>query len=248
MNPSHASGETTAPLLGTSADSATAAVPYKELVLAFSMGVYVLEQYLNIRQHRKLHAVHPPAALSGVVSKEDFCNAQAYGRDQSYFQFVLSAWNQFQLVLTLALDLLPLLWHAVGALMLQYLGLDAELELMRSTFFVIAQLAITAMMSLPFSLYHTFVIEERHGFNKQTIGMFFVGFVKAQVLSSVIILSLIVVMLSIIRLTGDSFYYYVWTFMVCFQLTTAATHSTFIQSLFNKIEPLAPGSLREKIE
>ena len=68
-------------------------------------------------------------------------------------------------------------------------------------------------MSLPLTLYNTFVIEERHGFNKMTLRLFFVDTLKGFLLAGVIGLPVVATVLQIIKWTGYNFYIYVWAFM-----------------------------------
>ncbi|KAI9596431.1 peptidase family M48-domain-containing protein, partial [Syncephalis fuscata] len=223
-------------------------IPYKELVLGFSYLVYLLEQYLNVRQHRKLRSTVRPAMLDNIVEEEAFVRAQSYGRDKSRFRFVQDAWGQVLTTITLVFNLLPLLWDAVGAGLLRYAGLSAEYEITRSVVFVLAITAISSIINIPFSLYSTFVIEQRHGFNKQTLTLFFGDFVKSLLISAVIGAPLISGFLSIINWAGESFYYYVWMFMVVFQLIMITIYPTLIQPLFNTFTALPEGTLRTKIE
>ncbi|KAI8057356.1 peptidase family M48-domain-containing protein [Syncephalis plumigaleata] len=223
-------------------------IPYKELVLGFSYVVYLLEQYINIRQHRKLRSTIRPAALSDIVEEEAFVRAQAYGRDKSRFRFIQEAWGLLLTTITLWYDLLPLLWHAVGVALDRYAGLSAEYEITRSVVFVLVLSVLSSVINIPFSLYGTFVIEERHGFNKQTLRLFFTDLAKSLLISAAIGAPLIAVFLSIINWAGESFYYYVWMFMVVFQLIMITIYPTLIQPLFNKFTPLPEGHLRSKIE
>lgn len=70
--------------------------------------------------------------------------------------------------------------------------------------------AISTVTSIPFSLYSTFVVEEKHGFNKQTIGLFFTDILKGQLVMAAIMLPFMSVFLWIIKSTGDNFFFYVW--------------------------------------
>jgi STE24 endopeptidase len=70
--------------------------------------------------------------------------------------------------------------------------------------------AISTVTSIPFSLYSTFVVEEKHGFNKQTLGLFVTDMIKSQILMAVIMLPFMSLFLWIIKSTGDNFYVYVW--------------------------------------
>jgi STE24 endopeptidase len=75
---------------------------------------------------------------------------------------------------------------------------------------------ISLGLGLPFSLYYTFVIEERHGFNKQTLALFFTDLLKTIVLSTLIGGPMIAAFLYLIKYTGDQFFFYVWIFMFVF--------------------------------
>ncbi|RKP24134.1 peptidase family M48-domain-containing protein [Syncephalis pseudoplumigaleata] len=236
------------PAANTFGTSTRGALPYKELVLAFSYGVYLLEQYIHIRQHRRLRSAVRPAALEDVVEQDAFLRAQAYGRDKSRFRFVQNIWSLLLTTAILSYDLLPLLWNAVGAGLYRYAGLSAEYEITRSVVFVLVFALVNAVIDIPFNLYGTFVIEERHGFNKQTLALFFTDFVKSLLVSAAIGAPLIAAFLSIIHWAGASFYYYVWLFMVVFQLVMITIYPTLIQPLFNKFTPLPEGQLRTKIE
>lgn len=92
------------------------------------------------------------------------------------------------------------------------------------------------------------MIEQRHGFNNQTFGLYVVDLIKTYILTGVIGLPLISGMLWVIKSTGDQFYFYLWLFMLIFQLIMLTIYPTLIQPLFNKVEPLSDGELKQKIE
>jgi STE24 endopeptidase len=57
-------------------------------------------------------------------------------------------------------------WNIAG-IIVSALGFDANNEIIRSAAFMLVLNILNTLTSLPFSVYHTFVLEERHGFNKQ---------------------------------------------------------------------------------
>lgn len=63
---------------------------------------------------------------------------------------------------------------------------------------------------MPFSLYSTFVVEEKHGFNKQTLSLYLVDTLKSQLVMAVLMFPFLSAFLWIIKSTGDKFYFYVW--------------------------------------
>lgn len=105
---------------------------------------------------------------------------------------------------------------------------------------------ISSVTSLPFSLYYTFVLEEKYGFNKQTLALFFQDLVKSLLLGAVIGLPLIAAVIYITK-AFTNFYIYLWAFMVVFQLIMITIYPTLIQPLFNKFTPLSEGELKDMI-
>lgn len=69
------------------------------------------------------------------------------------------------------------------------------------------------MVALPFSLYSTFVIEERHGFNKQTLGLFFSDMIKGHLVGGAIGMPFLAGFLKIIKIGGANFFFYIWLFL-----------------------------------
>jgi STE24 endopeptidase len=101
--------------------------------------------------------------------------------------------------------------------------------------------------SLPFELYSTFRIEKKHGFNKQTIGLFFSDKIKSLLLSIVIGGPFTALLLKIIQYGGVYFYLYVWGFLFAFSVLMMTIYPVLIMPLFNKYEPLPEGTLKESI-
>ncbi|KAG0222372.1 CAAX prenyl protease 1 [Actinomortierella wolfii] len=222
--------------------------PYKEFVLGFTLVVFTWEQYLLFRHYRCLRSQVLPTPLKSIVTQEEFLKAQAYGRDKAKFGFVHATWDTLQNTLVLWFNVLPLVWDIAGQIMFKAAGYGPEYEITQSIiFFAITSLA-SSILSLPFSLYSTFVVEERHGFNKQTLSLFFTDLLKGYLIGGAIGMPFLAAFLKIIKISGPNFYFYVWVFMVAFQLIMISIYPTVIQPLFNKVEPLPDGELRTMIE
>ena len=101
---------------------------------------------------------------------------------------------------------------------------------------------------LPFSLYSTFVIEERHGFNQQTAWFYTKDQIKGFILGQVIMLPLVAAIIKIVYWGGDFFFLYLWAFVVGFTLFMMILYPEFIAPLFDKYTPLPEGELRTEIE
>ncbi|KAL1918666.1 uncharacterized protein VTP21DRAFT_2688 [Calcarisporiella thermophila] len=224
-------------------------IPYKESVIGFSLAIYLLEQYLNYRQYRKYLDRERPKQLEPMVTQEDFSKAQAYGSDKIRFEFISAFYGSaLQGTLLLVYDVLPLLWNWSGDLIMKYGGYGPKYEITQSIVFFIILSLINALLNLPVQLYSTFVIEQRHGFNNQTLSLFFADLAKMLLLGGAIGIPLLAGFLWIVKATGDNFYFYVWVFMMAVQFILITIYPTLIQPLFNKCDPLPDGELKTQIE
>ena len=95
--------------------------------------------------------------------------------------------------------------------------------------------------SLPWSLYYTFVIEQRHGFNKQTIGFYIKDMIKKFVIMTAIAIPILALLIYIIRIGGDYFFIYAWLFVTVVSLIIVTVYADFIAPLFDKYTPLEEG-------
>ncbi|XP_034204659.1 CAAX prenyl protease 1 homolog isoform X2 [Prunus dulcis] len=101
---------------------------------------------------------------------------------------------------------------------------------------------------LPFSLYSTFVVEARHGFNKQTIWLFFRDMVKGICLAVILGPPIVSAIIVIVQKGGAYLAIYLWAFMFVLSLVMMTLYPVLIAPLFNKFTPLPEGELRQKIE
>lgn len=107
---------------------------------------------------------------------------------------------------------------------------------------------ISTILSLPISYYSTFVLEEKFGFNKQTLKLWLSDMFKGQMLGIVLGTPIISAVLKIIQKTSDSFFYYLWLFGVFVQVFAITIYPIAILPLFNKLSPLQPGELKTGVE
>lgn len=99
-----------------------------------------------------------------------------------YFNFFSGIFNHVLELTLLSLFYLPWLWGKSESLT-QHLAskvswLDSS-EIPVTIVFFLLDGAKDTLISLPFSLYHTFILEQKHGFNKQTLGLFVLDFIKS---------------------------------------------------------------------
>lgn len=223
------------------------AFPYLEAVVGFMIFMYFFESYLDLRQHVSLKLPYLPKPLEGVVSREKFEKSRAYSIDKSRFHFVHAAVTIIGDSVILLLRVLPFLWQK-SEVLVSKLGLDPENEVIHTLAFLAAITLWSQVIDLPFSLYSTFVIEARHGFNKQTIWLFFRDMLMSLGLTVLIGPPIIAAIIIIVQKGGPYLAIYLWAFMLVLSLVMMTLYPILIAPLFNKFTPLPEGELRSKIE
>jgi STE24 endopeptidase len=113
---------------------------------------------------------------------------------------------------------------------------------------VVAFAVISGVLDLPFEYYRQFVLEQRYGFNKMTVGLWLADMAKGALVGAIIGLPLLWVVLSLMDKTGRLWWLYAWLVWSGFQLLMMVLYPSLIAPLFNKFTPLADDSLKSRIE
>jgi STE24 endopeptidase len=108
--------------------------------------------------------------------------------------------------------------------------------------------AVSGLLDLPFDWYRQFVLEQRFGFNKMTVGLWLGDMLKGVLLGAALGLPLVWVVLTLMDKTGPLWWLYAWLVWSGFQLLMMVLFPTVIAPLFNKFPPLADDSLKSRIE
>jgi len=215
--------------------------PYVWAFLAFTTLMHLLEEYLEVRQLRKNRETSVPQELQGSVDEAKFLESQAYQTDKRLFGFVRDnisfVWDKVGLFVVV-----PACWQ----LAVSVFGEEAEYK--TTLLWLLLQQWADKPVNIPLSLYSNFVIEERHGFNKMTLSLFFTDMVKSELLTYFFGGLLIPLLIWIVRYFGNSFYIYLWGVCQILILAMMWVYPNIIQPLFNKFEPLKDDGLRQKIE
>jgi STE24 endopeptidase len=107
---------------------------------------------------------------------------------------------------------------------------------------------LMTVMDIPISLYQTFVIEEKYGFNKSTLKQFIKDHLLQLALGAVIGLPLLALILWIMDTVGPLWWLWAWGILMGFSLLMSWLFPTVIAPLFNKFTPMEEGSLKERIQ
>lgn len=221
--------------------------PWKKLIIGFSVAQYCFEEFLSLRQYGVLKKIKPPQVLEKEVSQDVYDKSQEYGRAKAKFGFVKGLWGQVQNIAFIHYDVLPKLWSWTGGL-LRFLPERFSGEISHSIVFVLTFILIQQALSLPANIYHTFVLEEKFGFNKQTPKLFITDMLKSNLLAFLFAPPILAGFLSIVKKTGTQFVTYLWLFTAVLQVFMITVYPIFILPLFNKLSPLEEGPLKAQTE
>jgi len=112
---------------------------------------------------------------------------------------------------------------------------------------IVAVLLLSSLLEAPFSLYRTFVIEARFGFNKTTLGLYLIDALKSLLLGAILGLPLLFGVLWLMSAMGSYWWLYVWLAWMVFNLLILFIYPTFIAPLFNKFTPLQDEAMKARI-
>ncbi|XP_037737495.1 CAAX prenyl protease 1 homolog isoform X2 [Chelonia mydas] len=217
-------------------------------VLLFSWAVYLWEAFLARRQ-RKVYrtTTHVPWELGQIMDSETFEKSRLYQLDKSTFSFWSGLYSELEGTMILLCGGIPFLWNVSGQISGRA-GFEPEYEIAQSLVFLLLATLFSAVTGLPWSLYNTFVIEEKHGFNQQTLGFFFKDAIKKFIVTQCILLPVTALLLYIIKIGGDYFFIYAWLFTLVVSLVLVTIYADYIAPLFDKFIPLPEGELKQAIE
>jgi STE24 endopeptidase len=207
--------------------------------LAFYVAVALAEMALvrlNAAYLRRRSDVIP-SPFQGVIDKEALRRINRYQLDNIRFSLIEMAAARGGFLLALFSGLLP--WGA------QALS-DLNPVLAGILFFGALGLAVR-LVTLPFSYYHTFVIEERHGFNTASRRIWFGDLIRSVAVASVLGGFLLGTVLLLVELARQSWWLWAWAFFVGFQILMTALYPVLIAPLFNRFTPIDDPELSARI-
>jgi len=212
---------------------------YLVVIIASLLGSWllgVLSKLLNARAQ----ASQPPAEFADTFDSKTFAKSQGYTRASMQFSTIIDTVNTVLIIAAIlagGFNWLDIMVRSLGfgpvPTGLAYIGILG---------------LISGIVGLPFEVYHTFVLENRFGFNTTTIGTFITDRIKSFILSSIIGGTLIAGVLLFFQQAGPHAWLLCWGFTVAFTLGLTYVAPTWILPLFNRFTPLEDGELRQTLE
>jgi STE24 endopeptidase len=211
------------------------------IFLVFLFASTIVQIWLSLRQKQSVlsHRSAVPEAFVGKISLDEHQKAADYTLAKGKFgriQIILGVLVLLAWTLGGGLEWLDQAWRSVGW------G-----PLLTGAAVILSMTFISSLIDLPSSLYSTFVLEERFGFNKTTLKTFVVDMLKGTALGLVIGVPLILFVLWLMESAGSAWWIYAWVGLTAFSLLMTWAYPKFIAPLFNKFQPLEEGEVANRI-
>ena len=181
-----------------------------------------------------------PPELSDVYEEEDYLKSQNYKKANDRFSSIASS---ISLVVTL------FFFYLDGfAFVDEWARTFSDNTIIIALLFFGSIMFASDLLSTPFSYYHTFIIEEKFGFNKTTLKTFLVDKIKGWLMSAILGGLLLSIIIWFYEAVGSNFWLYAWGIIAVFVFFMNMFYARLIVPLFNKQTPLCDGSLKTKIQ
>ena len=213
------------------------------LVFLLATFAYVITLlWLNVRQDKAVANSFDtvPNEFNEKITLEDHQKAAEYTQAKllvNHFEIIFSTVVLLVWTLGGGLNWLDGLWQA-----------QTDNALTIGVGFIISLMILGSLIDLPFSLYRTFVLEQKFGFNKMDGKTFAGDFLKEVLLTLIIGLPLIYAVLYLMGAMGEFWWAYVWLVLTGFSLLMFWLYPTYIAPIFNKFKPLDNTDLKAKID
>ena len=200
---------------------------------------FVIEQILDYLNTTKW-SNQLPDSLIGIYDQEKYLKSQNYEKSKHNFGLIS---DYFSFIITLSMLLFG------GFAIVNNIATDYSnnIIIISLIFFGIIMFG-SDILGIPFSIYGTFVIEEKFGFNKTTVKTFILDKIKGWILTAIIGGGILALIVWFYLLTKEMFWIYTWVFISVFSIFMSLFYSNIIVPLFNKQTPLEEGELKDKIQ
>ena len=218
------------------------------IIISLVIFNYIFSNLLDYINHRNWKDVIPNE-LKDFYDKEKYKKAKNYALSKNKISLFSSSLS-FLLVISL------IVFNGYGIidqfvsfnLTKSFDSLQISSNFIQSGVFFLTLFILNSIISIPFSYYNTFVIEEKFGFNKTTKLTFFIDIIKSTLLSFFIGGILLFLALYLYENLNDGFWLWLWIGFSLLMILINMFYADLIVPIFNKLTPLDDGELRNKIE
>ncbi|NLJ28847.1 MAG: M48 family metallopeptidase [Deltaproteobacteria bacterium] len=215
-------------------------------ILTSFLAIYILQfifsfwlERINL-EYMKRYGSRVPLFFEGILTEEKLSQITAYTRAKTRLGLVSDLTSQAILLALILSGFMPALGNRLE---------DAQFHFILSGFlFFMIPGFILYLAELPFDYYHSFVVEEKFGFNRSTLVLWIMDHVKSGMISIILFALLLSAVLSVIRISPTL--WWLWAFLIvsAVQLTLVVLYPILIAPIFNKFEPIQDEELSEKIK
>jgi len=203
--------------------------------IIFDYTLNVLADYLNLTKLRN----DLPEAFQGIYDPDRYRKSQQYLKVNTRFGWVTATFN---------VAVMLIFWFAKGFPLLdEWVRSFNYSPLVTGLIYMAVLVLFKGLLSLPFSMYATFVIEERFGFNQTTWTTFIADLAKGLLLGVLLGTPLLAGILAFFEHAGTNAWWYCWIAVTLYMLGVQFIAPTWIMPLFNKFTPLEAGELKSAI-
>ena len=215
---------------------------FTQIFIALILIKFLLETYLKIRNLKSIdnNKDSVPPRFKNVVTEEEYKKSILYNTDRIKFQIFTALFGSVVLVIFTIGGLLNYLTQVVMDM--------TSSNVLGAVLLGLLLIIVEEIISIPISIYSTFVIEERHGFNKTTRKTFVTDIFKGLLISGAISSILYATVIFIIISAGDLWWIYAFAAVFTLQAIIFFLYPVLIMPLFNKFEPLDDEQFKKPIE
>ena len=215
---------------------------FTQIFIALISIKFLLETYLKIRNLKSIdnNKESVPARFKDVVTEEEYKKSILYNTDRIKFQIFTALFSSVVLIIFTIGGLLNYLTQVVMDM--------TSSDVLGAVLLGLLLIIVEEIISIPISIYSTFVIEERHGFNKTTRKTFVTDIIKGLLISGAISSILYATVIFIIISAGDLWWIYAFAAVFTLQAIIFFLYPVLIMPLFNKFEPLDDEEFKKPIE
>ena len=215
---------------------------FTQIFIALILIKFLLETYLKIRNLKSIdnNKDSVPPRFKNVITEEEYKKSILYNTDRIKFQIFTALFGSVVLVIFTIGGLLNYLTQVVMDM--------TSSNVLGAVLLGLLLIIVEEIISIPISIYSTFVIEERHGFNKTTKKTFVTDIFKGLLISGALSSILYATVIFIIISAGDLWWIYAFAAVFTLQAIIFFLYPVLIMPLFNKFEPLDDEQFKKPIE